>query len=77
MEAPNPGEVFEHFKGRRYIVGGIAKHTGNDDLLVIYMAQNTPNNAPDLWARPLAEWSEPVKWPDGAMRPRFVKVDGK
>ncbi|MEK7084193.1 MAG: DUF1653 domain-containing protein [Patescibacteria group bacterium] len=63
-----PG-VYEHYKGNRYEVIGIAKHSETLEDLVVYkpLYKNTTS---DLWVRPLKMFLEEVKV-DGKNVPRF------
>lgn len=62
-----PGK-YKHFKGGRYRVLGMAKHSETEEPLVIYISLSSG----DFFARPPAMWQEKVLWPDGEMKPRFV-----
>jgi len=56
MQEPKPGETWQHFKGQRYEIVGIAKHSETQEPLVIY------RKGPDAeaWARPLPMFVEPA-----------------
>ncbi|HVA82822.1 MAG TPA: DUF1653 domain-containing protein [Candidatus Aquilonibacter sp.] len=64
--------LYQHFKGKRYRVLGIAHHSESLDELVIYQALYTSKefgkNA--LWARPAKMFVEKVRH-EGKMVPRF------
>jgi len=49
------GAIYEHFKGGRYKVIGIAKHTGTLEDMVVYEAQYE-NKISKLWARPIDDF---------------------
>ena len=49
MSKIRPG-IYLHYKGNLYRVLTVAKHTENDDDLVIYHPLNDPQS---LWARPI------------------------
>lgn len=59
--------VYKHFKGNKYKVIGIAKHSESEENHVIYHALNTPN---ELWIRPLEMFNEKVMV-DGVETKRF------
>lgn len=63
---------YEHYKGKRYEVIGLARHSETLEELVIYKAlydsEKFGNNA--LWARPKKMFSEMVNI-DGKEIPRF------
>lgn len=61
---PKPGP-YKHFKGGKYRVLDVAKHTETGEVLVIYYAEGKPN---EIWARPLAMFEGEVT--PGV--PRFV-----
>lgn len=62
-----PG-IYEHFKGNRYRVIGVARHSENpDDAFVVYQALYGEHG---LWIRPVAMFSEVVER-DGKTMPRF------
>lgn len=67
------GGLYRHYKGNRYWVLGLAQHTETDELLVAYVPlYDYGLPGPRLRVRPLAMFIEPVVWPDGLRRPRFL-----
>ena len=64
-----PGE-YEHFKGRRYEVIGVGRHSETEEELVFYRKAYDDHS---LWARPLAMFTELVER-DGDVGPRFRRV---
>ena len=64
-----PGE-YEHFKGRRYEVIGVGRHSETEEELVLYRKGYDDHS---LWARPLAMFTELVER-DGYHGPRFRRV---
>ena len=69
---PQPGEIYQHFKGGVYQVVNLAKHTEQDEVLVIYHRVEEPK---ELWARPLRMWLEPVYGQSlDPVCPRFVRI---
>lgn len=75
MPSIEPGE-YEHFKGKRYQVFGVAAHSETLEYLVVYKPLYTlPGRQPDFWVRPYAMFTETVK-KDGQVIPRFKKVEG-
>lgn len=64
-----PGR-YRHYKGRDYIVLGVARHSETQEELVVYR-QNYGDSS--LWVRPKTMFLEQVQV-DGAMRPRFEFV---
>ena len=65
------GMVHRHFKGGRYVPLLAARSTVDTTEVVVYMSLETG----EYWSRPGIEWSQPVDWPDGVSRSRFVRED--
>jgi len=59
--------IYEHYKGLRYRVIAIARHTESQEELIIYQALYGEGI---LWARPLSMFLEHVLI-DGKTHPRF------
>ncbi len=66
-----PG-IYEHFKGRRYRVIGVGKHSETLEDLVFYEALYE-NELSKLWARPLESFAGEVEI-EGKNVPRFKYV---
>ncbi|OGY56517.1 MAG: hypothetical protein A2Y84_01085 [Candidatus Colwellbacteria bacterium RBG_13_48_8] len=49
---------YEHFKGKRYRVVGVARHSETLEEMVVYQALY---GAGDLWVRPLKMFTEEVE----------------
>ena len=64
-----PG-IYEHFKGARYEVYAVARHSETDDELVVYRALYGEYG---VWARPVAMFTEHVDR-DGYAGPRFRRI---
>lgn len=67
-----PG-IYEHFKGKRYRVIGVAKHSETLEELVVYEALYD-NPRSKLWVRPLAMFFEEIAV-DGKKVPRFRFIE--
>ncbi len=65
-----PGR-YRHYKGRDYIVLGVAKHSETEELLVVY---HTDYGDHSLWVRPLQMFTEQV-FAEGRWQPRFMRVE--
>ncbi len=65
--------IYQHYKGNKYIVLGVAKHSETLEELVVYVTLYE-NEESSIWVRPLAMFTENVVV-DGNSVPRFKKVD--
>ena len=64
MILPLPGETWQHFKGQRYEVVAIARHSETREELVIYQKAQDPDGpttSSQPWARPLEMFMEPAQ----------------
>ena len=59
--------IYEHYKGNRYKVIDIARHSETDELLVLYRPMYGEEN---LWVRPFSMFFEKVEV-DSYLVPRF------
>ncbi len=62
-----PG-IYRHFKGNRYELITLAKHSETLEAMVVYRALY---GAGECWVRPLSMWEETVTV-DGRRVPRFA-----
>ena len=69
MEDIKPGR-YRHFKGRKYDVLGIARHSETEEELVVYRALYGDFG---LWVRPVSMWNETVER-DGKTSRRFTYI---
>jgi len=67
-----PG-IYEHYKGKKYEVLGIGKHSETLEDLVFYEAQYK-NELSQLWARPVKLFTDEVEVL-GKKVPRFRYID--
>lgn len=68
MNKIKPG-IYEHYKGRRYQVLGVAKHSETLEDMVVYQTLYQ-NELSKLWVRPLSIFLEEVDL-NGQKVPRF------
>ena len=61
------GGIYKHFKGKEYIVFGVATHTETQEEFVVYQRHH---NNQRLWIRPLEMFLEKVER-NGKKIPRF------
>ncbi len=59
--------IWEHYKGNRYRVLGMATHSETLEPMVVYRALYAKG---EVWVRPASMWHETVATPDGDC-PRF------
>jgi hypothetical protein len=64
-----PGR-YRHYKGKDYIVLGVARHSETEEELVVY---RTDYGDHSLWVRPLAMFQETIEI-DGRKQERFQYV---
>jgi cyclomaltodextrinase len=64
--------VYQHYKGKKYLVLGLAKHSETLEEFVTYV-NLYENSAGNLWVRPLKMFLENVLV-DGKEVPRFKKI---
>jgi hypothetical protein len=62
--------IYEHYKGNRYEVFGVGRHSETHEEMVIYRGLYGSN---DYWIRPLSSFLETVDW-EGKVVPRFKRV---
>jgi hypothetical protein len=65
--------TYQHYKGGKYTVLGVAKHSETLEDLVVYVILYE-NDLSALWVRPLKMFLETIVV-DGAEVPRFKKID--
>ncbi|MBQ8249946.1 MAG: DUF1653 domain-containing protein [Clostridia bacterium] len=69
MNMPKPG-IYRHYKGNRYRLIAVAKHSETLEDLVVYQALYSEGG---YWVRPLSMWSETVSV-DGKSVARFEYI---
>jgi len=53
---------YQHFKGNFYQVLHIAKHSENDELMVVYLPlYDNENGKREVWVRPLSMFDETIE----------------
>lgn len=75
MQEMQANDIYEHYKGKRYQIVGVARYSEDLSEMVVYRAlydcPGFDNN--QLWVRPKAMFCENVVI-DGVTMPRFKKV---
>lgn len=69
MEQDERARTYKHFKGGVYTLLHEAQQEGTSNSVMVYR-----DASGKVWARDKVQWEEPVIWPDGQTRPRFMKV---
>ena len=64
-----PGR-YRHYKGKDYIVLGVARHSETEEQMVVY---RTDYGDRSLWVRPIVMFQESIEIA-GQMEPRFQYV---
>ena len=67
------GSLYEHYKGKRYKVHGVVRHTESLEELVLYEALYE-NNLGNMWVRPKGMFLESIEI-NGKIVPRFRRLD--
>lgn len=67
------GNIYEHYKGLRYKILGVARHSETLEELIVYQALYGES---DIWVRPLAMFLENVVI-NGQSQPRFKLVPSR
>ena len=76
MDTEIKAGFYEHFKGKKYKVIGLARHSETMELMVVYQALykgDFPEGS--LWVRPLSMFTENVL-ANGKQVPRFQYIGG-
>lgn len=66
--------VYEHYKGNRYEVIGVARNSETNEDYVVYKPLYEHENQPDIWVRPYNMFIENVVV-NGLEKPRFYRID--
>ena len=72
LPAIAPG-LYRHYKGGRYEVIEMARHSETLEPMVVYRALYGQHG---LWVRPAHMWSEPIAV-NGQIVPRFQRIDNE
>jgi len=65
---------YQHYKGSQYRALDLYKNADTQELMVRYRKVKDGNPVDLPWGRRLVEWNQLVTWPDGTVKPRFVKL---
>lgn len=66
-----PGQIYEHYKGKRYRIVSVARHSESLEETVVYEALYGDG---DVWVRPIGMFFETVEY-KGETLPRFKRVE--
>lgn len=66
--------LYEHYKGNKYSVLGVGRHTEADEYFVVYSPVGQKPGAPSIWLRPYHMFTETVEV-NGEIVPRFQKIE--
>ena len=66
--------LYEHYKGNKYRVLGVGRHTEVDEYFVVYSPLIPKTGAPAIWLRPHSMFIEMVEV-NGEEVPRFRKIE--
>lgn len=64
------GSIYQHYKGNKYRVLALAKHTENLEDLVVYQALYEDNK---VWCRPVSMWNDYIEI-NGKIIKRFEQI---
>lgn len=69
----NPG-LYRHFKGNLYVVEGTALNVarGPDEGTSVVVYWSLVKGPTLKFVRDVEDFTEPVRWKDGVVRPRFL-----
>lgn len=70
-EKLKPG-IYRHFKGNKYEVIAVAKHSETEEEMVVYKALYGDGG---IWVRPLSMWNDKIE-KDGKTVKRFEYIEG-
>lgn len=63
------GGVYVHHKGGVYVVLNVGVMEATGEAYVVYRSVSKG----EVWLRPLVDFVQPVKWPDGMTKARFCR----
>lgn len=70
---PLEAGLYEHYKGNKYRVLGVGRHTEADEYFVVYSPIEPKPNMPEIWLRPYRMFLETVEV-EGETISRFRKI---
>ncbi len=74
MDQISAGELFQHYKGKRYKILAVGRHSEDLEPYVVYQGQYLCESFGDkpVWVRPLKMFFESVEY-NGQQMQRFTK----
>jgi len=71
---PIESGTYQHYKGNKYRVLGMGRHTEADEYFVVYSPVESKPDMPAIWLRPYQMFIETVEV-GGKTIPRFRKIE--
>lgn len=66
--------IYQHYKGPKYLVHDVAKHSETEEWMVVYSPLYGEENTRHLWVRPLTMFTQSVEI-NGKTIDRFTLID--
>lgn len=63
--------IYRHYKGNKYKVIAIGRHSDSLEQLVVYQALYGNN---EIWCRPISMWNDDINF-DGKIQKRFQIIE--
>ena len=60
-DPPHPRQIWQHFKGSRYEIIGLFKHSETQELMVGYIKEGADPEDTVAWVRPASMWNDKIE----------------